>query len=138
LAGGNPTLYAYVDNTMLHIDPFGLASTSLIDRQLIKEFLGLFKKSGGTYIFPDVNAGGGAWYVGKTNNFYSRLTSHLRSGKLDPSVLDQIGIINNPNAASHADLFIGEANTIAEFNKQGVSTSNKIDSPGEKLKGGCP
>jgi RHS repeat-associated protein len=133
LAGGNPTVYGYVWSTLIQFDPFGLAPTNPIDRKIIAEFLGSLKNKGGVYMFPDVQTGGGAWYIGKTNDFYRRLTDHLRSGKLDPSVLDRIAISYNPNATSIADLFKAESNTIAEFKKQGVPLSNKINSPGLKL-----
>ena len=40
LAGGNPTLYAYVKDPNILFDAFGLAPTNPIDRAYLKEILG--------------------------------------------------------------------------------------------------
>lgn len=70
--------------------------------------------------------------MGKANNLYRRLRSHLGSGKLDSAKLDTLNVIILPNGVEK-DFFIAEAQTMDEFKEAGEDLANKIKSPGCKL-----
>ena len=71
------------------VDILGLAPTNPADRVFLKELLGNNAKNGGAYMFRtiDVRDDIEKWYVGKANNLYNRLRTHLGSGKLDSAKL---------------------------------------------------
>ncbi|WP_305068693.1 RHS repeat-associated core domain-containing protein [Lysinibacillus sp. CD3-6] len=131
LAGGNPTLYAYVRNPTILSDVFGLAPTNPNDRAFLKEILGTSKKSGGAYMFRtiDVRDGITKWYVGKANNLYTRLRQHLGSGKLTSSQLESLQLLVVPHG-KESDFFKTEAGIIKAFEDAGEDLANKIKSPG--------
>ena len=134
LAGGNPTLYGYVEDCNKLVDILGFAPTKLADRLFLKEILGGNAKDGGVYMFRtiDVRDGVEKWYVGKANNLYRRLRSHLGSGKLDSAKLDTLNVIILPNGVED-DFFRAEAQTMDKFKEAGEDLANKIKSPGCKL-----
>ena len=134
LAGGNPTLYGYVEDCNKLVDILGFAPTKLADRLFLKEILGGNAKDGGVYMFRtiDVRDGVEKWYVGKANNLYRRLRSHLGSGKLDSAKLDTLNVIILPNGVED-DFFRAEAETMDKFKEAGEDLANKIKSPGCKL-----
>lgn len=133
LAGENPTLYAYVKDTNILFDAFGLAPTSPFDRAYLKEILGASKKSGGAYMFRtiDIRDGMTKWYVGKANNLYTRLRQHLGTGKLTSSQLESLQVLVVPHG-KEADFFKTEADIIKAFEDAGEDLANKIKSPGCK------
>mgnify|MGYP003356970693 CR=1 FL=1 len=134
LAGGNPTLYGYVEDCNKLVDILGFAPTKLADRLFLKEILGGNAKDGGVYMFRtiDVRDGVEKWYVGKANNLYRRLRSHLGSGKLDSAKLDTLNVIILPNGVED-DFFRAEAQTMDKFKEAKEDLANKIKSPGCKL-----
>ena len=134
LAGGNPTLYGYVEDCNKLVDILGFAPTKLADRLFLKEILGGNAKDGGVYMFRtiDVRDGVEKWYVGKANNLYRRLRSHLGSGKLDSAKLDTLNVIILPDGVED-DFFRAEAQTMDKFKEAGEDLANKIKSPGCKL-----
>ncbi len=129
LAGGNPTIYGYVLNPLSQIDLFGLAPTEKWMRDFIREILGTNLHDGGSYFFQTGNK---EWYVGKANDFYRRLRSHLGSGKLTENYLETLGVLIKPKGSSK-DYLILESEMMKKFKKEGVILSNKIKSPGDKL-----
>ena len=116
------------------VDILGFAPTKLADRLFLKEILGGNAKDGGVYMFRtiDVRDGVEKWYVGKANNLYRRLRSHLGSGKLDSAKLDTLNVIILPNGVED-DFFRAEAQTMDKFKEAKEDLANKIKSPGCKL-----
>ena len=57
LAGGNPNFYAYVFDSNIQVDVFGLSPTDPIDRAFLKEILGEHKNKGGAYMFRVLKEG---------------------------------------------------------------------------------
>ena len=126
-------LYNYVHDTNTWVDVFGLAPTNPIDRAFLKELLGSNAKNGGVYMFRtiDVRDGVEKWYVGKANNLYSRLRTHLGTGKLDPAKLSTLNVVVLPHGVE-ADFFKAEADIMKRFEDAGENLANKINSPGCK------
>ena len=133
LAGGNPTLYGYVGNGNKLVDILGLAPTNPADRVFLKELLGNNAKNGGAYMFRtiDVRDDIEKWYVGKANNLYNRLRTHLGSGKLDSAKLSTVNVVIIPHGVE-ADFFKAEADLMKQFEDAGEDLANKIKSPGCK------
>lgn len=50
LAGNNPNFYAYVFDSNIQVDVFGLSPTNPVDRAFLKEILGEHKNKGGALI----------------------------------------------------------------------------------------
>ena len=128
---GGMNVYAYVYDSNTWIDALGLAPTNPIDRAFLKEFLGNEAKKGGIYMFKtiDVRDGVEKWYVGKANNLYRRLRTHLGTGKLDPAKLSTLNVVIIPHGVE-ADFFNAEADMMKRFEDAGENLANKINSPG--------
>lgn len=114
------------------MDIFGLAKTTKIGRTILKSILGDSASRGGVYAFKQ----GNKWYIGKSNNLYKRLRTHMGtvlddgSRKLTEQALETLQIIV-PN--NNENLFKLEAELMSRFEKSGESLANKIKSPGCKL-----
>ena len=127
LAGNNPNFYAYVFDSNIQVDVFGLSPTDPIDRAFLKEILGEHKNKGGAYMFRVLKEGKEKWYVGKANNLYRRLLQHLQKVKLESKFLESINVIVIINGVVK-DFFKTEADVIKEFG--GIKNlANEINSP---------
>ena len=127
LAGNNPNFYAYVFDSNIQVDVFGLSPTDPIDRAFLKEILGGHKNKGGAYMFRVLKEGKEKWYVGKANNLYRRLLQHLQKGKLESKFLESINVIVIINGVVK-DFFKTEADVIKEFGGI-INLANEINSP---------
>ena len=127
LAGNNPNFYAYVFDSNIQVDVFGLSPTDPIDRAFLKEILGEHKNKGGAYMFRVLKEGKEKWYVGKANNLYRRLLQHLQKVKLESKFLESINVIVIINGVVKY-FFKTEADVIKEFG--GIKNlANEINSP---------
>ena len=132
LAGNNPNFYAYVFDSNIQVDVFGLSPTNPVDRAFLKEILGEHKNKGGAYMFRVLKKGEEKWYVGKANNLYRRLLQHLQKVKLESKFLESkflesINVIVIINGVVK-DFFKTEADVIKEFG--GIKNlANEINSP---------
>ncbi len=113
------------------VDVWGLAPTNPFDRAFIREILGDNLHDGGAYMFKTVDPRDGLtkWYVGKSKNLYSRLRSHLGTGKLTSANLETLQAVIIPKGTD-ADFFKLEADLIDNFEKAKENLANKIKSPG--------
>ena len=123
LAGSNPNFYAYVFDSNIQVDVFGLSPTDPIDRAFLKEILGEHKNKGGAYMFRVLKEGKEKWYVGKANNLYRRLLQHLQKGKLES--INVIVIIN----VTVKDFFKAEANVIKRIWRYKKNLADEINCP---------
>ncbi|EIC0790889.1 GIY-YIG nuclease family protein, partial [Salmonella enterica subsp. enterica serovar Livingstone] len=131
---GGINLYQYAQNPLSWIDPLGLAPTEKWARDYIREILGSNYKDGGVYFFRtiDVRDQVEKWYVGKANNLYERLRTHLGTGKLDVNKLESLGVIVQPSGTA-AEHFKLEDKIIGKFEAAGENLANKIESPGKNI-----
>ncbi|MCH1624645.1 RHS repeat-associated core domain-containing protein [Fredinandcohnia quinoae] len=132
LMGNNPTLYGYVSNSLISVDPFGLKPTQKWMRDYLREILGADLHAGGAYVFQTIDPRDGQvkWYVGKANDLYRRLTGHMRNSKLEENFMETVGVIVNPGGSSN-DHFRLESKLIEEFGDEPLA--NRIASPGNSL-----